>query len=688
MRPLRRLIAGLVILVVASVFAPVVSGPVVDPARAGAAVQSASGTPYLVGRGIADVTGQSANNGMMGYGDITQISSGLHMRQRSRAFIVVDRGTGRRVVHVVADIGMVFQSVRDAVLARLRDRYGATYGETNVMLTATHTHAGPGGFSHHQLYNLTTAGYHAKTFDAIVAGIVSSIARAHADLAPSALSLRSTRLTNSSVNRARSAFNRNPAADRAVFPDAIDSQSTTMQVRRNGGLVGAINWFPVHATSMSTHNTLISPDNKGYAEYHWEREVRGVDYLRHTDPAFIASFAQTNAGDMSPNLNLHPTDGPTTNEFSNTRILGTRQFAAARSTTDTSGTVVAGGVDSRIIYVDMSDVTVSGKYTPDGQQHRTCSAGLGVGFTGGSTEDGGGGLPLFEENDGLLNPVADLLMSAVYTVSPAFKACQAPKRIPLPVGDLDLVQQKLPVQLMRIGQLYLIGIPGEVTIVSGLRLRRTVAAIVGAPIKNVLVQGYANAYAHYVTTPEEYTADQYEGSSTLFGRWELPAFMQVAAGLATAMRDRRPVALGAKERDRSREQIRSPLTLPAPDVLPLGRRFGQVTLAPERTYRRGKLVMVGFAGANPNNNLRLGGSYLAVERRNGDRWIRVADDGDFSTRFVWKGFPLGNGQATIAWRTDARTPPGTYRIRYFGDARGLGGAVTPFTGTSPGFVIQ
>ena len=66
-----------------------------------------------------------------------------------------------------------------------------------------------------------------------------------------------------------------------------------------------------------------------------------------------------------------------------------------------------------------------------------------------------------------------------------------------------LIQERIPVQLVRLGPLYLIGLPAEITIVSGLRLRRAVAAIVGADLAHVLVAGYSNGYIHYVTTPEE-----------------------------------------------------------------------------------------------------------------------------------------------------------------------------------------
>jgi len=34
----------------------------------------------------------------------------------------------------------------------------------------------------------------------------------------------------------------------------------------------------------------------------------------------------------------------------------------------------------------------------------------------------------------------------------------------------------------------------------------------------VVIAGPANTYAHYVTTPEEYAAQRYEGASTIFGK--------------------------------------------------------------------------------------------------------------------------------------------------------------------------
>ncbi len=73
---------------------------------------SASGVDnYLIGVGKWDITGAAAEIGMMGYADTEQKSSGTHMRQYARAFIVAEPG-GKRVVFVNVDAGQLFQSVK------------------------------------------------------------------------------------------------------------------------------------------------------------------------------------------------------------------------------------------------------------------------------------------------------------------------------------------------------------------------------------------------------------------------------------------------------------------------------------------------------------------------------------------------------------------------------------------------
>ena len=55
---------------------------------------------------------------------------------------------------------------------QLREIYGGLFSEDNVLLTATHTHAGPGGFHTFWMYQAACGGFVNLTFDVTVNGIV------------------------------------------------------------------------------------------------------------------------------------------------------------------------------------------------------------------------------------------------------------------------------------------------------------------------------------------------------------------------------------------------------------------------------------------------------------------------------------------------------------------------------------
>lgn len=644
---------------------------------------------YQVGRGIADITGEPAECGMLGYGVASQQTSGLHNRLRARAFVIVDAASGARLLLVVCEVPLLLESVHHEVLGRLAASYGELYTFGNVMLTATHTHCGPGGYSDHRLYNSNSDGFRHQTFNAIVDGICEAVERAHHDLGPASLSVAVGRLHDASSNRSPAAFARNPEADRAHFPDKIDPQTTLLRIERDGRLVGAVNWFATHGTSMTNRNTLISGDNKGYAAYQCERLDRGVDYLAADPPDFIAAFAQTNSGDMSPNLNHRAGSGPTEDEFENTRIIGSRQAVAATELTLGHGTEVTGGLDAVATYVDLTEFEVRPEFTGDGKPHRTGPIMTGASSLAGTDEGAGPLYPLFKQ--GRNRFVDTLVANTVFRISPRIRDAHAPKGVMGPGARLNralsmLMPEGGPVQLLRIGQLYLIGIPAEVTIVAGLRMRRTVADIVGAELRHVLVAGYSNGYLHYVTTPEEYDEQRYEGGSTLFGRWELAALQQVVAELATAMREQRPVPDGKRPAEPSRR--RRSRRRAKPDAPAAGKQFGDVLQAPLPAYHPGATVTAVFAGAYPNNDLHRGGTYLRVEHETAHGWSTVADDSDWSTTFRWMRSGRRGSTITVAWAVPDDTAAGRYRLRYHGDARDRDGRISAFTGATEPFDIS
>ena len=77
---------------------------------------------------------------------------------------------------------------------------------------------------------------------------------------------------------------------------------------------------------------------------------------------------------------------------------------------------------------------------------------------------------------------------------------------------------------------------------AGRRLRDSVMAELGDWARYIVLAGYANDFAGYVTTPQEYQLQQYEGAHTLHGRWSLPAYQQVASQLASALQSGAAVA--------------------------------------------------------------------------------------------------------------------------------------------------
>ncbi|WP_280486137.1 neutral/alkaline ceramidase [Nocardia cyriacigeorgica] len=650
-----------------------------------AATAGAASGEYEIGAGLSDITGPAAECGMMGYSQLEQTTAGIHLRPRARAFII--GAGGRRVVFVVADNGMIFQSVHRGVLLALAERFGDLYTEQNVLLTSTHSHATCGGSSHDYAYNLSILGFQQQVYDAEVQGIVEAIAAAHADLGPGSLAVGRAQLRDASVNRSRIAFDRNPEADKRYFPDAIDPAVTVLSLRKGGREIGAITWFATHNTSMTNENRLISSDNKGFASFSFEHTEHGVRYLDGRAD-FIAAFAQTNAGDMSPNLNLRPGSGPTDDEFENTRIIGDRQYRAAKSAL-AAATSIGGPVDAMLCYIDLADIAVDGRFTPDGLPRRTAPAAAGVSLIAGSVEDGPG-LPGGPIPEGVTNPFVAALGDP-RAAAPAWLAdAQAPKAIAAPLGLLPpvpWVPNVVPIQLVRIGELYLAAAGGEFTIVSGLRVRRAVADALGVDVEQVLMQGYANAYHEYVTTPEEYDAQHYEGASTLYGRYTLCAYQQEFTRLATAFAARQQIARGPAPRHVSTLQPNF-VPAPGPDATPAGRVFGDVLVQPPATASPGSRIEVEFVSAHPKHNPRRNSTFLEVQRRSSSgRWERVANEGEWAVRFHWRSPGPGISLVRFTWDIPADAAPGRYRFQHFADRLGTDGSLTPITGTSNEFDI-
>ena len=559
-------------------------------------------------------------------------------RQYARAFDVQDPGTGEKNLIIVLDQLSAFESTREAIVKAIRSEFGDEYNENNIMITATHTHATPGGITRYSLYNVTTMGWHEKTYQATVDGAMDAVRAARADLSPGNITVSHSQLTGVGVNRSMTALKDDPQELKNGLVDGVDPTNVTFRFEKNGETRGVLNWYALHPTSLPTTNTLISSDNKGYAEWLLENQDHGVDHYSGEGDGFVAAFANANTGDVSPNTQLKPGIGPTDDPVKNMKIQGTKVADAVREQLQTEGDSVGTGLGSIVRYEDFSKMTVDKKFTGTGKDEKTCAASLGQPFGAGSTEDGGGGVSIFDEGLGA-NKFFAAMTRAAYNISPELEKCQAPKDNLMAVGIADAVQQKLPVQIMRFGDYYVLGMPGELTGAVGVQYRQDAAKIFGVDESHIIIQGYTNAYSHYVTTPEEYDTQQYEGGATVFGRYTAPAFRQVLEETGTALRDGKELSLG--EKPKAPSVVNSAQGKVLYDLPGAGMKYGQQTVAPASSVQPGESVSAEFVGAHPNNNLRHNDSYLLVERWNGESWDYVTSDNDPDGNYLYVEASIG-----------------------------------------------
>ena len=203
------------------------------------------------------------------------------------------------------------------------------------------------------MFQFAGAGSVPEVLDTMVNGTALAILRAHKALAPADLHVGVGKVINASISRSPTAYARNPVAERARYPEGnIDTTMVQLTaLKANGtGVSGVINWHSTHGTSMNNTNTLVSGDNKGWASYLLEREVNGAtdDTHRVGKGPFVAAFAATALGDVSPNVlgarcrdtglpcdAVHSTcsgrtqmcssSGPGRDMFDSTRIIAERQ---------------------------------------------------------------------------------------------------------------------------------------------------------------------------------------------------------------------------------------------------------------------------------------------------------------------------------------------------------------------------
>ncbi len=521
-------------------------------------------------------------------------------------------------------------------------------------------------------------------------------------------------MENAGANRSMPAYLLNPAEERAKYPSETDKTMTLLSLVGAKGPIAEVNWFAVHPTSMTNLNKLVSGDNKGYASLQLEAERKSTD---PAGGAFVALFAQTNCGDVSPNVNVNFT-GPGKTDTESTRIIGQRQADVARQLLGKANEMIEGPIETLQTFVDFSTLVVSNEFTGMGDQPLFASA-FGYPFAAGAED--GRGHPLFREGMKEPNPLIDgIIRAAIRPPEPSadFRAGHRPKVILFAPGLYrpPMQEQVLPLGLVRLGSVVLVVGPCEYTTMSGRRIREAVAKELGVEPSHVIIAGYSNDFAGYVTTYEEYQSQQYEGGHTLFGPWTEAGHRQEFVKLARGLKGKETVAPKAMPVD-WRGKAASTWQEGPDENAPQGGEFGDVVTPPAASYKPGDRAEAVLWTGNPSNDYRRGERYFAVERLEGGSWKQVVDDGAWETTIEWKqtekldpklvdkngkkdpkmeAFKLSPAprelrpdpfEVTLRWNIPQETPAGTYRFVHDGRYK-ASGKVERFVSATPSFQVS
>ena len=185
---------------------------------------------------------------------------------------VVFEGSGERIALVSADLLLINRALREEVNRRLR-----SLQLSSLLLCATHTHSGIGGYWNNIFAEYLGMGKYQQTiFDFLVDRIVTVVTTAYKNKIAARIGTANTRVEGFNQNR------RSPHG-------SVDPGLSIMRIDDGLGnpRVAIVN-FAAHATLLGSKNLLISADYPGVVSAALERQLS------------LAVFVAGAGGDLSP----------------------------------------------------------------------------------------------------------------------------------------------------------------------------------------------------------------------------------------------------------------------------------------------------------------------------------------------------------------------------------------------------
>ncbi len=542
---------------------------------------------YTIGTGKADITAYYKGASMLGYGMYFNTMEAIETPLSARAVIV--KWGSKKLCFVNCELGFITISIRNGVLGRLQKNYPAfDITEDNLMLTAQHTHSAPGGYSFYQYYNIPTPGFVKEIYEKIVNGIIEAIVAAESNYEEGTIEFGKGEFEldkEVSFNRSIKAYNANKDVTQKINDKTrnlgTDRQMLLLKFKsKTGKELACINWFGVHTTSISNDNHKVCADNKGFASTYFEEQK-----AKEGSDNFVAIFAQGSCGDVSPKFIHNPKhifprgnyEGKFPDDIESAKYNGKLQKEKAEEIYNGANQIVSENLDSVFAYTRFTDIQCDPKFADGKTDAITSPACLGTSFFGGAIMDGPGMHPILlnlvrlfvkgakvldkitmpfkskEEQEAIKRKfkaqgVKDVLSET--TAKKVFMTTRIDKLIVPSFLDPSIESLKtfyqnvknspfpwtaevLPLQIFILGELAIVGVPFELTVVAGRRLQKTMEeALKDKGITQIILSPYANGYSGYITTYEEYQVQMYEGGHTVFGEYSLAALQTKLDALA------------------------------------------------------------------------------------------------------------------------------------------------------------
>jgi neutral ceramidase len=482
---------------------------------------------FQAGAARADITPMPGYP-MGGHSLAGQIGRGYWTRLRAKALYLEDT-QGRAIVLVSCDLWSIPGGLADRVAERVGRQLGTTnLSREQIILAATHTHQSPGNFSTDPFFNAFASlqpGFDPALFDFLADRITQAVLAAAQAKQPARLFFNEKAVAGLFRNRSFEAFTLDPesrdiiAANAALpvgpvspgYPHAnawraVHPLVAVLRAEKRaqpGVVIGAAAFLAAHPTAMSPRTEVYQSDVFGVAAALVEEKLNAAN------PSAVVAIFNGAEGDVSTCWE---------NQDRRDALKMGRLLADNLSGLLTGGQAVDGELNWRFARFQLANR----QYTDEhGQLRRTdTQAEVGVATMGGA-EDGRSiyfELGWKEGERGPRDPEHPEQGPKQPALHPEFLPFKANPFLTRLVARLAPPPHVAPLGVYRLGRLVLATLPGEFTTVLGRRIAAQLAQVCQPTPAKVLLIGPANEYVYYFTTPEEFDAQHYEGSSTLYGQ--------------------------------------------------------------------------------------------------------------------------------------------------------------------------